>query len=101
MRHTRTPSWGRLVSLLLLVVGTCVVLVELGIPNAAFLIAGAALVGTGTVVARRVRPEAPAKRGGSGWRMDSMGEYRWWDGSKWTVSPSGETPRTIGPEIEW
>jgi hypothetical protein len=36
-----------------------------------------------------------------GWRMDDSGNWRWWDGSQWTDAPPGETPRKIGPEIEW
>jgi|SRR5271166_3412354 len=101
MPRTWKPSWVRLVVSFLIVVGVCVALVALGNPNAAFIIGVAAVLGTGAAIDRRLRPWPPGKRQGPGWRMDPSGDYRWWDGSKWTESPPGETPRKIGPEIEW
>jgi hypothetical protein len=96
----RKSSWTRVAVSFLIVVGVCVGLVVLGVPNAAFIIVIGAVLGTGTAVHRRLRrPEPPAEA--QGWRMDHDGEWRWWDGSAWTESPPGETPRKIGPEIEW
>lgn len=101
MLRTRKPIWARLVVSFLILVGVWVGLVALGVPNAAFVIRGGAVLGTGAAVYRRLRLGPPRKRQGSGWRMDPSGDYRWWDGSMWTASPPGETPRKIGQGIEW
>jgi hypothetical protein len=101
MVRTRKPSWVRLIVNLLVLAAVGVGLVMLGVRDVGFIWVSGAVVGTGAAVYRRSRPEPPGKRQGSGWRMDPGGDYRWWDGSKWTESPPGETPRKIGPEIEW
>jgi hypothetical protein len=100
MLRTREPSWIRLVVDFLVVVGVCVGLVMLGVPYAAFIIVLGAVLGTGRAVYLVLKsPEPPG--GPQGWRMDSEGDWRWWDGSAWTEAAPGETPRKIGPEIEW
>jgi hypothetical protein len=96
---TRKPNWARLVVSFLVVVAVCVGLVLLGVPYAALIIVIGAILGTGSAVLRRRRPE-PSKEP-QGWRMDDIGNYRWWDGSALAEAPPGETPRKIGPEIEW
>jgi len=87
----------------LVVIGVCVGLVLLRVPYAGFFIVAivAGLVAAfgralSLVMKRRKPPEEP-----QGWRMDSEGKWRWWDGSAWTEAPPGEIPRKIGPEIEW
>ena len=67
----------------LVLVGVCVGLVLLRVPYAGFFIV---VIAVGLVVAfgravslvkkRAKQPEEP-----QGWRMDSEGEWRWWDGS--------------------
>jgi hypothetical protein len=100
MPRTRKPSWIRVVIDFLVVIGVCVGLVLLGVPYAGFMIVVGLVLAFGRAVSLVAnwpkQPEEP-----QGWRMDSEGEWRWWDGSAWTEAPSGEVPRKIGPEIEW
>ena len=100
---TPKPSWTRVAIDFLVVIGVCVGLVLLEVPYAGFIIA---VIVAGLVVAfgRAVplvakQPKPPVEP--QGWRMDSEGEWRWWDGSAWTQAPACEMPRRIGPEIEW
>jgi hypothetical protein len=100
MARTRKPSWIRLVVDFLAVVGVCVGLVMLGVPYAGFIIVAGAVLAMGRAVSLVVkRPKPPEDP--QGWRMDSEGDWRWWDGSAWTEAPAGEIPRKISPEIEW
>jgi hypothetical protein len=99
MPRTRKPSWVRLVVALLVVVGVSVGLVVALGPFGGIVIGVAAVVGVSSAVSRR--SGSRWKRKGQGWRMHHSGEYRWWDGAKWNDPPPGETPREIGPEIEW
>jgi hypothetical protein len=84
----------------LLVVVIVVGLLASGYPNAAFIIVLGALLGAGTAIHRHRRPKSPPVDL-QGWRMDDSGNWRWWDGSQWADAPPGETPRKVGPEIEW
>ena len=103
MPRTRKPSWTRVVIDFLVLIGVCVGLVLLKVPYAGFfivLIVAGLVVAFGRAVSLVVkRPKQPEES--QGWRMDSEGEWRWWDGSAWTEAPRGEIPRKIGPEIEW
>jgi hypothetical protein len=94
-------SWIRLLVSLLFWVGICIGLVLLGFPNAAFLFILIAVVNVVHVIYRLVRPRRTKSPEEPGWRMDPIGNYRWWNGSTFTDPPPGETPRKIGPEIDW
>ena|ERR1700677_734103 len=94
-------SWIRLLIGLLLLVGICTGLVLLGFPNAAFLFLLIAVVNVVRLIYRLVRDRRTRSPKEPGWRMDPIGHYRWWNGSTFTDPPLGETPRKIGPEIEW
>jgi hypothetical protein len=97
----RKPSVIRLVVSSLVVIVVVVSMLASGYPNAAFVILSGAVLGTATAVHRRWPPRASPVVDPQGWRMDHNGNWRWWNGSAWTDSPPGETPRKIGPEIEW
>jgi hypothetical protein len=103
MPRNRKPSWTRVVIDFLVLIGICVGLVLLNVPYAGFIIAvfavGLVLAFGRAVSLVRKRPKPLEEP--QGWRMDSEGEWRWWDGSAWTEAPHGEIPRKIGPEIEW
>ena len=102
MPRTRKPSWIRVVIDFLVLVGICVGLVLLGVPYAGFIIVVIAVglvLAFGRAVSLAKRPKPPEEP--QGWRMDSEGDWRWWDGSAWTEAPPGEIPRKTGPEIEW
>jgi len=99
MPRTRKWIWARLVASFLVLVGVSAGLVVVVGPFAGIVIGVAAVVGVGSALSRHFGPGPKCK--GQGWRMHASGEYQWWDGSKWTESPPGETPRKIGPEIEW
>jgi hypothetical protein len=95
-------TWIRLVVSLLILVAFYSLLVPLnGITNAVLLFIIGAVVGTATGIYRHFRPAARRNREEPGWRMDPLGNYRWWNGSAFTEAPPGEVPRKIGPEIEW
>jgi hypothetical protein len=83
----------------LVVVGVSVGMLLLGIPNAGFPIVVAAVLVIGNALSRRRKLMTPTDP--PGWRMDPDGNYQWWSGSTFTDPPAGETPRKIGPEIEW
>jgi hypothetical protein len=74
-----------------------------GYPNAAFVIALGALLGTGTALYRRWRPLSSPAVEPQGWRVDHNGNWRWWNGFVFTEPPTDEPPdkRNIGPEMEW
>jgi hypothetical protein len=95
------PSVPRLILSFLVVVVVVVGLLASGYPNAIFIIVLGALLAIGSAISRRWRPRSSPAVDPQGWRMDHSGNWRWWDGSAWTDSPPGETPRKIGPEIEW
>jgi hypothetical protein len=94
-------SWIRLLVKLLLLVGVCVGLVLLGFSDAAFLFVLIAVVNVVHVIYRVVSPRRSKSPQEPGWRMDPLGNYRWWNGSGFTDPPAREVPRKIGPEIEW
>jgi hypothetical protein len=95
-------TWIRLVvSLLLLVAFYSVLVVLTGARHTVGLIAIGAVGGAATAFYRHFRPAARRNREEPGWRMDPLGNYRWWNGSAFTEAPPGEVPRKIGPEIEW
>jgi hypothetical protein len=106
-RHTDpsryiSRTWIRLVVSLLIVVAFYSLLVPLiGITNAVLVFASGAVLGAATAIYRHIRPAARRIREEPGWRMDPLGNYRWWNGSAFTEAPPGEVPRKIGPEIEW
>lgn len=81
--------------------GICIGLVLLGFPNAAFLFLLIAVVNVVPLIYRLVRPRRTKSSEEPGWRMDPIGNYRWWNGLTFTDPPLGETPRKVGPEIEW
>lgn|ERR1700728_2749758 len=95
----RKPSWIRLVASFLVVVAVSVGMLLLGIPNAGFPIVVAAVLVIGNALYRRRKLMTPTDP--QGCRMDPDGNYQWWSGSAFTDPPAGETPRKIGPEIEW
>jgi hypothetical protein len=95
-------TWIRLVVSLLVFVGFNSVLVVLaGARYTVGLIAIGVVAGATTAIYRHFRPAARRNREEAGWRMDPLGNYRWWNGSSFTEAPPGEVPRKIGPEIEW
>ena len=95
-------TWIRLViSLLLLVAFYSVLVVLTGARYTVGLIAIGAVGGAATAIYRQFRPAARRNRDEQGWRMDPLGNYRWWNGSAFTEAPPSEVPRKIGPEIEW
>lgn len=95
-------TWIRLViSLLLLVAFYSVLVVLTGARYTVGLIAIGAVGGAATAIYRQFRPAARRNRDEQRWRMDPLGNYRWWNGSAFTEAPPSEVPRKIGPEIEW
>ena len=100
MPGARRPSPIRLVVDFLVLVGFCVGLIMLGVPYAGFIIVVGAVLAIGHAVSLVVKHPKPPEDP-QGWRMDSEGDWRWWDGSAWTQPPPGEIPRKIGPEIAW
>ena len=94
-------SWVRLLISLLLPVGIAIGLILLGAPDVGFSILFLWVVGLFRVAYLIARPTQHNSRQEPGWRMDPLGDYRWWNGSAFTDPPRGETPRKIGPEIEW
>ena len=79
----RAPGWVRLVLSSLVVIGVCVGLghweVQM-LPSSW----GGPVLSTGAAVYRRVSLGPLGMRAGLGWPMVPSGDYRWWDGSKWT-----------------
>jgi hypothetical protein len=71
----------------------------LGNPDVAYIFLAGLAVGLFRLVYDMQRPTRSGLE--PGWRMDPTGNYRWWNGSELTDPPPGETPRKIGPEIEW
>jgi hypothetical protein len=94
-------SWVRLLISLFLPVGIAIGLILLGAPDVGFTILFFWVIGLFRVAYLIVRPRHYSSRREPGWRMDPLGDYRWWNGSAFTDPPPGETPRKIGPEIEW
>ena len=97
----RKPSLTRLgvVSVLLIVLG--VGFASNGHAGIAAFIWFGAVWGVAAGFYLRWRPQSSPAEGTEGWRMDPSGNWRWWNGSAFTNPPTSETPRKIGPEIEW
>jgi hypothetical protein len=94
-------SWIRLLISSLLLVGISVGLVLLGSPDFAFILLLSLVVGVVRLVYSILRPMQFKSPYEPGWRMDPLGNFRWWNGSAFTDAPPDETPRKVGPEIEW
>lgn len=94
-------SWIRLLISPLLLVGISVGLVLLGSPDFAFILLLSLVVGVVRLIYSILRPMQLKSPHEPGWRMDPLGDFRWWNGSAFTDAPPGETPRKVGPEIEW